>query len=236
MTCSIASLSRPAAILVLVLLGVLVGGCSAAPSSDAIPAAASTPVSQSADPSPVVSFAAAPADVRLDPEEPPKPLPGDCGTYLTTLERAPTTIEMDVKTADAVILGRVTAIGAAQWNTTDGLPPARPDIEASRVMRLIHVEPETTITGKAEGLLTLWIQGGTIGCVQFLTSAVPDEINIGDRFAFFIGSQAPRNGLDVAQRVAQLWRIEGDHVISPVEGAVPLSAFQERASAAVPSD
>lgn len=229
-TTSARRLIRP--FMVIVVVGVVATACAVAPSSGGVAAHSSSPGSVSA----ALRSGSVAAQVQLDPVQAPQPLADHCNDYGTMVERAATTIEMDTLASDAVVVGRVSDVGAAQWNTPDSLPPTRPDIDATRVMRLIRVEVESTVVGQAIPVLTLWIPGGTIGCNSFGISGIPQEFKDGERYAFFVGSAGPRTGLDSVLEVREMWPIENEAIISPVEGRIPLATFLERASAVAATD
>lgn len=166
--------------------------------------------------------------VPLDPSPPPERFTGPCGGHYEIYDRFATTIEQDVRWASTVLVGTVTGVGKAQWNTPDGDPPKRSNPRPP--LRLLRVEVETLIKGTTAGVTTLWITGGVIGCHSFGSSEIPVEVEVGSRFVFFLAdARSARRGLESVPGVAQMWPVEGDQVRTRVEGVVPLLTFIERA-------
>jgi hypothetical protein len=123
-----------------------------------------------------------------------------------------------------VVVGRVIAVGAAQWNTPDGAPPSRDIRHASPldVMKVARIAVETTARGPVEpDVETVWIAGGTIGCDEFRVSWLPD-VRPGQRYVVFLKAVAPRTGQAGVVQAFQLWAITGDSVATSFVGAVPL--------------
>ena len=171
--------------------------------------------------------------VPLDPASPPEDVPGSCQTVVVMEDRALTTIEQDAENSTAVVIGTVTGIGEAQWNTPLGDRPTGTSIGPSQVFRLIRVDVRTVVKGSVPTVLTLWIPGGQIGCHGFWGgirgSGRPD---VGSRYALFLGNAASRTRRALPGIVPawQIWSIEGDIVTTTFEGRVPLATFIKRAS------
>jgi hypothetical protein len=166
--------------------------------------AASPPGQPSSDP---VSL------VPLDPAQPPRELPPPCLIHMTTTDQLITTPAQDATSSLTVLIGRVSDVGSAQWNTPDGQPPGKVDLDAGSVLRLVRIEVESTIRGVAvPSVITVWILGGTIGCQQYLIGGFPRDVAIGDRYVVFLRSGLPRTGLTRVFQAWQLWSIRGDSV------------------------
>jgi hypothetical protein len=230
------SIARLMAVLVLIV-GVAVaapivgGGPSTPPTSTAAAVVPGT------SPSPALPISPAPSDMALIPLDPaiaPSDLSGPCQTVVTMDDRALTTIEQDAANATAVVIGTVTGVGKAQWNTALGDRPNGDSIGPSQVFRLVRVDVETVVKGSVPTVLTLWIPGGAIGCHGFWGGirgiGRPD---IGSRYAFFLGNGASRTRRALPGVVPswQIWSIDGDRVTTESEGSVPLATFIDRASA-----
>jgi hypothetical protein len=209
----------------------IVGGRpSTPPTSTAAAVVPGTP------PSPAVSPSQAPSDaalVPLDPATAPTDLPGRCQTVVTMDDRALTTIEKDAANSTAVVIGTVTGVGKAQWNTLLGDPPNGNATGPSQVFRLVRVDVETVVKGSVPAVLTLWIPGGQIGCHGFWGGirgiGRPD---VGSRYVLFLGDAASRTRRVVPGVLPawQIWSIDGDRVTTDSEGKMPLATFIERAS------
>lgn len=170
------------------------------------------------------------SEVPLDPRTPPEELAGPCLNHITVFDRMTTTVEQDAAISSSVVIGTITGIGKAQWNTTDGAPPSeRHDIEPSRVMRLLRVKVETVVKGAAPAVATLSIPGGTIGCHRFDMGGFA-EAQIGGRYVFFLNGATPRHAIEGAISAWQTWSIEGNRVATSFEGSLPIDMFIKRAS------
>ena len=175
------------------------------------------------------------AYLPLDPPAPPAEAEGPCGDTRGIIDRfAPTTIERRVRgSAGAVLVGRITEVGMAQWNTPDGTPPDRPYVSNTGVFRLVRVWVEAVVKGAAPAQVAVWIPSGEIGCRRFMPALVPFDLEIGARYVFFLGGaflggadQEKPNGV---LGVAEMWAVDDDGVATPDEGRVPLRTFIERA-------
>jgi hypothetical protein len=167
--------------------------------------------------------------VSLDPLAAPEELPGPCLNHTTVFDRARTTIEQDAAMSSVVVIGTITEIGEAQWNTTDGRAPRGRDIEPSHVLRLLRVKVESVVNGTAPSVVTAWIPGGQIGCHGFTMGGFADA-QVGRRYVFFLNETPPRNGISGVSAAWQTWSVEEDSVVTSFEGNVPLGVFVERAS------
>jgi hypothetical protein len=205
-------------VIALVVGGVVLGGrlgqlgtAASGPVADAttVPSVAATDPSS---PSPRRSTEPV-ALVPLDPAQPPREVPPPCLVHMTTYDRMVTTPAQDATSSLTVLVGRVSGVGAAQWNTTDGQPPGLDDADAFSVLRLVRIEVESTIRGvPVPSVVTVWILGGTIGCQEYLIGGSPQGIAVGDHYVVFLRSGVPRIPLDGVFEAWQLWAIRGDSV------------------------
>ncbi len=130
----------------------------------------------------------------------------------------------------AVVIGTVTGVGKAQWNTPGGRAPNGPNVGPSLVMRLLRVDVETVVMGSTPTVITVWIQGGVIGCRGFYVGGFGDP-QVGSRYVLFLDGSAPRTKLAGVVGAWQMWSVEGDRVVTnSFEGRVPLVTFIERAA------
>lgn len=166
--------------------------------------------------------------VPLDPASPPDEPPGPCQTVKVMTDRMRTTLEEDAARSSAVVIGTVTGVGRAQWNTPSGARPNGANIGPSLVMRLVRVHVEIFARGRAPSPITVWVQGGQIGCHGYWAGV--GEITVGSRSAFFLVPNLPRPTVPDVQEASQVWSISDDQVTTEFEGDVPLSTFIERAS------
>jgi hypothetical protein len=171
--------------------------------------------------------------VPLDPASPPVVPTGPCEIVQTIVDRMVTTIEQDAGSASAVVIGTVTGVGQAQWNSPGGIRPneASTHVGPSLALRLLRVNVETVVRGSESPVLTIWIAGGEIGCHGYRGGVLGVERpEVGSRYAFFLQAAAPRTDLPGIDQAWQIWSINGDRVTTTFEGSVPLATFIERAS------
>lgn len=231
--------SAGVAVAVLVIGGVVLGGrlgfmapVASQPTGDDGSYGASPGVSTVPGPTPVApssGLVAPGALVPLDPAEPPEELPPPCFATTTMYDRMVTTPAEDAARSVTVLVGRVTGVGAAQWNTAGGRAPATDHPDAANVMRLLRIEVEETIRGKpVPSVITIWIPGGTIGCHQFDIGGTPRNIAVGDQFVVLIGDGEPRSGLDGILPASQLWPTDGTRVTTEFDPNLPLAGVLEQ--------
>jgi hypothetical protein len=223
---SLRSVAVIAGVAAIVVAAAFIGARPTTGPSASVQAAVDDPSS----PPPSIGSAAASemALVPLDPASPPEEPPGPCQTVMVLTDRMRTTIEEDAARSSAVVIGTVTGVGRAQWNTPNGARPNGANIGPSLVMRLVRVHVEIFARGRAPLPITVWVQGGQIGCHGYWTEV--GDIAVGSRSAFFLVPTAPRPNVPDVQEAWQVWSISGDQVSTEFEGKVPLSTFIERAS------
>ena len=189
-------------------------------------AAAQTPTSTAA--------AAAEVDpVPLTPALPVLELPG-CKMYVSTLDEIAETVEMVTPGSLLVAIATVTDVGPAQWNTPDGAPPeSDEDYDAMHVMRLVRLDVDRAFKGSPAAPLTIWVQGGKIGCSEFITSAAPRAIDKGDQFALFLDWAPPQAGTKGVLHSIAIWPVTANGIQSPGEGVISADRFATLAAAAV---
>ncbi len=164
----------------------------------------------------------------------PQPLPGNCLNYASVTDGAAPTIDLITKVSSAAIVGTVTGVGGAQWNTADGLPPtAREELDAYHVMRLVNIDVSRTLRGAAMASLTVWVPGGAIGCSRFDSGEFPQTISPGDAFVFFLRAESPRTGATGVLRTGEMWPVATDGtVVTPVDGKLSLDQIASKIAAA----
>jgi hypothetical protein len=190
--------------------------------------AAATPLTAK----PAAAAAAAAGDsVNLQPAVAPKELPG-CNTYVSSTDGVAETVGLMTSAAKTVAIGTVTDVGAAQWNTPDGAPPASDeDYDAAHVMRLVRLELSQTVKGVGSGAVTVWVQGGKIGCSEFISDRSPQSIAKGDQFAVFLDDLAPASGLKGAGHTLAIWPASAAGIQTPADGVVSAQRFVSLAAA-----
>lgn len=225
------SISPAIAVLALVVavaaLAPLIAGGPIAPPTSSFPVVvggSSAPPLSTPSPAPTEV-----ALVPLDPASPPDELAGPCSSVVRIAYRAATTIEQDAARSSAVVIGTVTGVGKAQWNTPGGRAPNGPNVGPSLVMRLLRVDVETVVRGSTTTVITVWIPGGVIGCHGFYNYGFGDP-QVGSRYVFFLDGKMPRTTLEGVVGAWQMWSVEGDRVVTSFEGRVPLATLIERAA------
>lgn len=164
----------------------------------------------------------------LAPVAPPEELPGECANHVTSTDGALQTVETMSINSSVVALGTIAEVGAAAWNTADGaLPDDENERAASAVIRLVKVRLDRNVFGPALDAVTIWIEGGTIGCHQFITDRSPFVIAVGDRFALFLDGTAPDNGTKGVLRARAMWRVSKDDMVdTAADGKLTVDAFE----------
>jgi len=165
--------------------------------------------------------------VPLDPASSPEEPTGPCLSHTTVYDRLRTTIEQEANMSSAVLVGTVSAIGKAQWNTEDGRMPSSEQLEPSQVMRLVRVGVEIVVTGTATGIITVQIPGGLIGCHGFYVGLFA-EPKVGSRYLMFLGN-VDAGSTEGVVGAREVWAIEGDMVSTAFDGFLPLATVIERA-------
>ena len=133
-----------------------------------------------------------------------------------------------------VAIGTVTDVGPAQWNTPDGATPAsEEDYDAGHVMRLVRLDLDQAIKGSAAGPLTVWVQGGKIGCSEFTTDLAPQTMAKGDQLALFLDTiTPPQTGMKGVLHPIAIWPVTAKGIQSPGDGLVSMDRFAALAAAA----
>jgi hypothetical protein len=184
------------------------------------------------NPKPAALAPAEGASISLAPAEAVKALPG-CNNYVSTVDSIPATVSMLTPVSSIVAIGTVADVGAAQWNTPDGQPPTSDeDYDAAHVMRLVRIHVDRVAKGKAAGPITVWVQGGKIGCSEFITDKAPQAIVKGDKFALFLDAAQPKKAIKGVLHPIAMWAVTAKGITSPGDGTVSLDRFASLAAAA----
>lgn len=169
--------------------------------------------------------------VPLDPVRPVETLPPPCEDSFVIDDRAITSPAQDAGMSVSVVIARVGAVGAGQWNTPDGRPGGRHG-GVLNVMRFFHLDVESTIHGPMmPALVTAWIAGGTIGCNDYLVSWLP-ALEVGAEYVVFLHDTPPKTGTAGVMEARQLWSIRDGSVVTPFSGKLSI----EQLIAAVQAD
>lgn len=217
---SIAVVPASLVVAALVVIGAVVLMHAATP-ADHDPARLLATAAASAEPSGAVG-----ADlIPLDPVTPPVEADGECAYWHATIDRVPMTMEQLAGASSAVVRAVVEDIGGAQWNTSDRNPPRDMEPAWWHVMRLVRLKPIEALIGEP-GTTTVWVPGGTIGCLTFVVQGF--EIDVGREYLFFLFDKEPSSAIEGTLQARQYWPIEGDAVSSPLEGKLPFEVVEER--------
>lgn len=167
-------------------------------------------------------------DVALDPGVAPADLPKEaCGRYTTTTDRVPPNLAALATNSAALVEGTIVDVGKAQWNTPDGRPPVRPDIEASRVIRLVRLSVKSTLSGSLASAV-IAVPGGTVGCGTFETDVIPGDLAPGFEGLFFVGHDTPRTGMKETLVASEIWPVVDGRITMP--GGDQLTIAQAQAA------
>lgn len=129
--------------------------------------------------------------------------------------------------SETVIVGRVEAVGSAQWNTPDGEPPARADAEPDKVFRLIRVAWTRGFGVAVPNPTVAWIKGGQIGC-SILTHGDYSDDPVGHEYVFFLRSSTPAGGVPDVPAVLHMWPILDGQVTTLVGTTIPVEELARR--------
>jgi len=83
-----------------------------------------------------------------------------------SIDRVPPSVELISRISSSVVLGAVTGVGAAQWDTPEGAVPAgREGISSFNVIRRIRVmvDDDAADSGRDDAEITAWVRGGRVG-------------------------------------------------------------------------
>lgn len=162
--------------------------------------------------------------------------PPDCDGRLEILDRAVPDTSWIAGWSSASVLATITEVGPAQWNTANGGPPTGGEISPLLdVMRLVRLTVEDPLTGEpTPDSLVAWLPGGTIGCASFsVLGGWPLELNVGERFVFFLQDDVnPASELGVPY-VFSMWPVNHDGIVdTPSEGQLSIVEVADRLQAA----
>ncbi len=165
----------------------------------------------------------------LSPDVPAQPPTSECVRVMSSIDRAPMTLQGRVKIQDGAVLATVLEVGPAQWNTSDGRPPS--DIQAvgpSDVMRLVRLSADHVWSGDIDDTFTATVVGGTIGCWTFASDEVP-EVVPGKQFAVFLRGSPDRAGLEEVRATLTLWTVDQEgRIVTPEDGRLTVADFSQR--------
>jgi hypothetical protein len=165
----------------------------------------------------------------LTPYVPADPPSSECRTVMSVVDRAPMTLEGRFRVSDGAVLATVLEVGAAQWNTPDGQPPAEvDDLAPSAVMRLVRLSADHVWSGNIDPTFTASVAGGTIGCWTFVSDEAP-EVVPGRQFALFFLGSPDRAGLDQVHATLTLWPVDREgRIVTPEDGRLTVVEFSQR--------
>lgn len=165
----------------------------------------------------------------LSPDVPAEPPSSECMTVMSSFDRAPMTLDGRLKIQDGAVLATVLEVGPAQWNTSDGRPPAEiRHVAPSDVIRLVRLSADHVWSGDIDGTFTASVVGGTIGCWTFASDEVP-EVVPGKQFAVFLLGTPHRAGLEQVHATLTLWPVDEEgRIVTPEDGRLTVAEFSQR--------
>lgn len=158
----------------------------------------------------------------------------ECVTHRTTYDRVPPTLGQETSSASLAIVGTVSAVASARWNTSDGSAPAADVAAASTVYRLVTLKVDSAMKGNPGPSIQLRAPGGRAGCEAFIPDGVPVDINVGDKLAIFAQNlpALDANGAN-APTVVDAWLVGSDGTIqTPADGTLTVSSFTSKVTSA----
>lgn len=158
----------------------------------------------------------------------------DCVTHVTSYDRVTPTVKQETSSASLAIVGTVSAVDAARWNTPDGAAPVASVTAATTVYRLVTFSVDSALKGSVGKSIQLRLPGGRAGCETFLPEGVPVDINVGDRLAIFVQNlpALDANGAP-APTAVDAWPVGTDGTIqTPADGTMTVSMFVSKVTSA----
>jgi hypothetical protein len=184
--------------------------------------------SRAASPSPGAATSASPV-ATASATVPASPLGGDgCGEVVLFVDSVAYTTATLAGYGWDFVVGEVTGIEAAVFNTSDGKAPPGFNTVPTSASRYPHawiytpvdVLIDQPISGPFKtGANRFLIAGGTVGCYTVRVSPTP-VVEVGSRYVFILATAPDATGKSLlAQRDARFaWPVDGEGIVATVDG------------------
>lgn len=106
--------------------------------------------------------------------------------------------------------GTYGAIGKAEWDTVDRLPPDSGS--AADVVRPVAVRVTQATGSNTTGDMDTLVPGGTIGCVTYRRQGVAD-VKVGDRVVLFLQSISTTDSIESIM-ATDAWVVRSDGIVA----------------------
>jgi len=180
---------------------------------------------------PPVIRAAAVAVETAQPATDNQTLDAECKdpiVHLSTFDRASERVANLGRWSTNVVDGVILAIGKAEWNTPDGLPPEQG--LATFVVRHATVRVRDATKSKATGDVDVLLPGGTIGCDTYRLASVAN-IKVGYRVVLFLQATASTDSTE-SIIAGDAWLVRSDGTVTtPEDGDLSVQELIDLADA-----
>lgn len=176
------------------------------------------------------------ADAELPPLAPEasiEPPPGKCSNYVRLVDGPIETIDFLTAVSSDIVVGIVTGVGPARWNTADGEVPRDEHDIGSSVVRLVRVDVDEVVAGDADKTITLAISGGSIGCHNFATAGQAEPV-VGQRLVLFLPDVSPMIHIEGALGPIRSLVEQDGKVATPANGTMTMVEIRAAIRAAKP--
>jgi hypothetical protein len=175
----------------------------------------------------------APTDSAGETPRPPDagspPGVGDCYGVQLTANMPPLSVALLMEASDAVVIGTVTKVGQAKWNTKDGRKPPNGINNAGAERPTVYTPIDVQVTeswhgNEKPGNLTVVNEGGEADCVTLAVTDGP-VLDLEKQYLLFLGPSVNSLGEPNPEVpiVNAAWPVNGDgSVATAVEGNLTL--------------
>ncbi len=155
--------------------------------------------------------------------------PYPCQAITVIADGPEPSVENNAVHAASVFVGRVIEVGEARWNTPDGERPASAPLPDTPIIyRPVTVEIVAAIRGPENGeRVVLDLLGGEVGCDSVSYAGLP-VLTMGGTYAVF---HAPPAGVPSTARTTAMWPVDGDVVVTPVDGELTIAQLRRMVEA-----
>ena len=161
------------------------------------------------------------------------PLDRACGSYRWSVEYAPYSVETLAQNG-VFVLGHMTAVEAAVFNTSDGAVPIgfpRPALDAvaspqpnGKVLTPVTLSVDRVLQGEiGSGGIRAFVEGGTVGCITVEIAGAP-KIDQKAQYVFVLGAAFDADGKRMPDvwSLPFAWPVDDADVVQTVDGPMTL--------------
>jgi hypothetical protein len=156
---------------------------------------------------------------------------GNCfGVSVAAGTSAPYTIASLAAEGKVFVVGEVTAIEPAMFNTADGKKPpgwgARSSVSA-KIVTPVVLQVEQVLRGEIRpGEIRVLIWGGTVGCWTMTVDVAP-RVELGQRYVFILTQALDANGKNLLdlQEMKFAWTVDSNDVVQTHERQMSVASL-----------